>query len=124
VYQLQGGIIEYGKQAGGEHFDGTCYVFDERITVPVNVTNPKVVAHCSHCQASAERMINCANADCNTQFIVCESCLKAHQGCCTVAECTDAPRRRAFDGHGQYYRGDNSKAYLRPQPAIAEVPRA
>src|SRR5690606_17824219 len=28
VYQLHGGIIKYGKEAGGKDFDGKCYVFD------------------------------------------------------------------------------------------------
>src|SRR5690606_30945673 len=28
VYQLHGGIIKYGKEAGGKDFEGKCYVFD------------------------------------------------------------------------------------------------
>lgn len=31
VYQLQGGIIHYLEQYGGEHYHGTCFVFDDRI---------------------------------------------------------------------------------------------
>ena len=31
VYQLHGGIIKYGLEAGGENFDGKCYVFDNRL---------------------------------------------------------------------------------------------
>jgi UPF0176 protein len=30
VYQLDGGILKYFEECGGAHFDGTCYVFDER----------------------------------------------------------------------------------------------
>lgn len=33
VYQLSGGILNYFKQCGGEHFDGNCFVFDERIAL-------------------------------------------------------------------------------------------
>lgn len=30
VYQLEGGILKYFEEAGGAHFHGTCFVFDER----------------------------------------------------------------------------------------------
>ncbi|MEM8864640.1 MAG: rhodanese-like domain-containing protein [Planctomycetota bacterium] len=33
VYQLDGGILKYFEQCGGEHYDGVCFVFDERIAV-------------------------------------------------------------------------------------------
>ncbi|CAH0354417.1 sulfurtransferase [Aquabacterium sp. CECT 9606] len=30
VYQLDGGILKYFELAGGQHYQGTCFVFDER----------------------------------------------------------------------------------------------
>lgn len=33
VYQLDGGILRYFEEAGGEHFQGECFVFDERISL-------------------------------------------------------------------------------------------
>src|SRR5690606_11855382 len=33
VYQLHGGIIKYGLEAGGEDFEGKCYVFDNRVAI-------------------------------------------------------------------------------------------
>ena len=30
VFQLDGGILKYFEEAGGAHFDGNCFVFDER----------------------------------------------------------------------------------------------
>ena len=33
VYQLDGGILKYFEHCGSAHFDGTCFVFDERQTV-------------------------------------------------------------------------------------------
>ena len=33
VYQLENGILEYFQQCGNAHYDGKCYVFDERVTV-------------------------------------------------------------------------------------------
>ncbi len=33
VYQLDGGIIEYLRQTNGAHWQGNCFVFDDRITL-------------------------------------------------------------------------------------------
>jgi len=33
VYQLDGGILRYFEDAGGAHWDGECFVFDERVAV-------------------------------------------------------------------------------------------
>ena len=30
VMQLDGGILKYFEEVGGAHFDGDCFVFDER----------------------------------------------------------------------------------------------
>ncbi len=30
VYQLEGGILKYFEETGGEHYSGACFVFDER----------------------------------------------------------------------------------------------
>lgn len=33
VLQLEGGILKYFEDVGGRHFDGQCFVFDERVTL-------------------------------------------------------------------------------------------
>jgi UPF0176 protein len=33
IFQLEGGILNYFEQCGGAHFDGECFVFDERVGV-------------------------------------------------------------------------------------------
>lgn len=33
VYQLDGGILGYFAKVGGEHYSGSCFVFDERVAV-------------------------------------------------------------------------------------------
>ena len=33
VYQLEGGILDYFTHCGGTHYQGTCFVFDERSTL-------------------------------------------------------------------------------------------
>ncbi|MEM7040577.1 MAG: rhodanese-related sulfurtransferase, partial [Bacteroidota bacterium] len=111
VYQLHGGIIRYGHEVGGEDFDGACYVFDQRVVVPVNSVNPETVGHCQVCDGRTEKMINCANPDCNDHFLVCDNCAQELEGCCSTT-CMENPRRRAWDGRGYYLRGVNSKLYV------------
>lgn len=86
VAQLEGGIVTYGKdpEVQGKLFDGKCYVFDERISVPINRTEEDVViAHCHHCGVSHDRYINCPV--CNLQYVCCEDCEEEHQGFCSDA---------------------------------------
>ncbi|MFN0199988.1 MAG: rhodanese-related sulfurtransferase [Bacteroidia bacterium] len=111
VYQLHGGIVRYGKEAKGEDFEGDCYVFDQRVVVPVNQVNPKSIGHCSICGDDTSKMMNCANAECNNHVLVCEKCFHDHEGCCSTA-CMEAPRRRAFNEQGYFLRGVNSKIYV------------
>jgi predicted sulfurtransferase len=33
VYQLEGGILNYFKEVGGDHFEGECFVFDQRVAL-------------------------------------------------------------------------------------------
>ena len=33
VWQLDGGILKYFEECGGEHFDGECFVFDHRVSL-------------------------------------------------------------------------------------------
>lgn len=37
VYQLHGGILQYLKDCGGAHYEGTCFVFDNRRAVNVDL---------------------------------------------------------------------------------------
>lgn len=49
VYQLQNGILNYFKETGGAHFEGECFVFDERVTVDVNLKETQT-EQCKICQ--------------------------------------------------------------------------
>ncbi|TAF33297.1 MAG: rhodanese-related sulfurtransferase [Cytophagales bacterium] len=106
VYQLHGGIIKYGIEAGGEDFEGRCYVFDDRIAVDVNSVNPTTVSVCYHCQEPCERMINCANPSCNEHIALCETCAEQLAGACSEL-CAQAPDLRVYDGTGHYKRMSN-----------------
>jgi UPF0176 protein len=38
VYQLEGGILKYFEQAGGAHYHGSCFVFDQREALDAGLT--------------------------------------------------------------------------------------
>jgi len=115
VYQLHGGIIKYGLEEGGEDFDGKCYVFDNRVVADVNSINPTVISQCHICGTDCDRMVNCANPECNKHIPICENCAEEMEGACSE-KCKTHPRKRPYDGRGYYpkklngynpYRGIN-----------------
>jgi UPF0176 protein len=106
VYQLHGGIIKYGMEAGGEDFEGKCYVFDNRIAVEVNSVNPKVISTCHVCGTHSDRMINCANPTCNDHLAICEECGWRMEGACSEA-CQENPEKRPYNGTGYYEKNTN-----------------
>ncbi|MBM3401948.1 MAG: rhodanese-related sulfurtransferase [Bacteroidetes bacterium] len=103
VYQLHGGIIKYGKEAGGEDFEGKCYVFDNRVAVDVNTVNPKVISSCRNCGTHTTKMINCANPECNEHFTQCDACGEKLDGACSEI-CRSHPRKREYNGTGYYVK--------------------
>ena len=112
VYQLHGGIINYGLEAGGADFEGQCYVFDNRVSVPVNVVNPSVISTCFRCGTPSSRLINCASPACNNHVPLCEACGHDHNGTCADA-CKTDPALRPYTGSGYY--GKQSVGYTPEQ---------
>lgn len=74
VSQLHGGIVTYGKdpEAKGQLWDGQCYVFDNRISVPVNRVEHVIVGKDHFTGEPCERYVNCANPECNKQILCSE----------------------------------------------------
>lgn len=95
VSQLHGGIVTYGKdpEVRGEGWEGKCYVFDERIAVPINQVEDKVIANCYHCGKPHDRYVNCANPFCHKQHVCCEECEPLHKRSCST-ECMEHPANR------------------------------
>ncbi|GAB4474915.1 MAG: rhodanese-related sulfurtransferase [Thermoflexibacter sp.] len=106
VYQLHGGIIKYGLEEGGEDFEGKCYVFDNRITVDINKVNPTVISKCFVCGTTCDRMVNCANPECNNHVPICEKCGWEMEGACSPT-CKAHPEKRPYDGTGYYQKNTN-----------------
>jgi UPF0176 protein len=101
VYQLHGGIIQYGIETDGEDFEGKCYVFDNRLAISVNKKNPTVISNCYVCHTVCDRMVNCANPECNIHVPICEPCATTLAGACSAA-CQKHPNKRPYDGTGYY----------------------
>ncbi|MGX9133797.1 oxygen-dependent tRNA uridine(34) hydroxylase TrhO [Rummeliibacillus sp. JY-2-4R] len=101
VSQLHGGIVTYGKDevAKGQLWDGQCYVFDERISVPVNQVEHVIVGRDHFDGEPCERYINCANPECNKQIICSEENEDKYLGGCTH-ECRVHPRNRYIARNG------------------------
>jgi|SRR5690606_22821173 len=106
VKQLHGGIHRYGVETGGKNFEGEMYVFDNRITVPVNSVNPEIISECHHCGVKVARYVNCCNAECNKQFICCVECEEKYEGGCCV-ECQSRSRYKVNSEKVQSKAEDN-----------------
>lgn len=100
VNQLHGGIVTYGKdpEVQGELWDGQCYVFDERISVPVNRKEHVVVGKDYFDGQPCERFVNCANPECNKQILCSEENEHKYMRGCTH-ECRVSPRNMYVKEH-------------------------
>lgn len=96
VNQLHGGILTYAKEEGGEHFKGKCFVFDDRLVVPVNKRDLQPIARCEITGKPADSYINCANMECNKLFVCSEEGARIMEGCCSE-ECKESEFKRPFD---------------------------
>jgi UPF0176 protein len=96
VYQLDGGVINYGHQEGNKHWDGKLFVFDDRMAVPISEDPHSVIGECRFCAAPADHPYNCANMDCNKLYLCCDACLRSQQGCCSDT-CAEAERVRPLE---------------------------
>ncbi|MGP6149698.1 oxygen-dependent tRNA uridine(34) hydroxylase TrhO [Priestia flexa] len=101
VSQLHGGIVTYGKdpEVQGELWDGQCYVFDERISVPVNQKEHVIVGKDHFDGQPCERYVNCANPACNRKILASEENEHKYLRSCSH-ECRVNPRNRYVKEHG------------------------
>lgn len=100
VSQLDGGIATYGydENTKGKDWDGLMYVFDKRISVPVNRHQHTVVGKDYFDGSPCERYVNCANPSCNKQMLCSpENEDKYMRSCC--AACRQAANNRYVIEH-------------------------
>lgn len=85
VYQLDGGIVSYMEKYPGEHFKGSLYVFDGRVTMAFDGKGIKreVIGRCEKCGKSTENYADCTNQDCRAQMLCCEACVASDKAYCS-----------------------------------------
>jgi UPF0176 protein len=103
VFQLEGGVINYGLKEGQKHWKGKLFVFDDRLAVPISDEEVEPISQCHHCTAFSDAYYNCANMDCNELFLCCPDCAENMLGCCCDA-CQNAPRLRPYESGKQAER--------------------
>ncbi|AYC28600.1 rhodanese-related sulfurtransferase [Paenisporosarcina cavernae] len=101
VGQLHGGIHTYGTdpEVQGQLWDGKMYVFDERISVPVNRVEHVVVGKDHFDGTPCERYVNCANPACNDKILCSEENEHLYMRSCSDA-CRTHERNRYVKEHG------------------------
>ncbi len=70
IYQLDGGILKYFEECGGEHYDGDCFVFDKRVALDpeLNETDTELCYACLSALTIEEQQ--------SEQYVPGESCPK------------------------------------------------
>lgn len=101
VYQLEGGILNYGKTEGSAHWQGKLFVFDDRLAISIDGKEKAPISFCHHCSERSDTYYNCANMDCNELFLSCPTCLQERQGCCSPT-CQAAPRLRPLSEYSRH----------------------
>lgn len=72
VYQLDGGILKYFEEVGGDHYEGECFVFDHRIAVDAQL-NQTGTKQCEVCDSPVPTAWQ-NNADEYQRGMKCPSC--------------------------------------------------
>jgi UPF0176 protein len=84
VFQLNGGIIEYARQARAmsieNKFIGKNFVFDERLGERIS---DDIISVCHQCGQPCDDHTNCKNDGCHLLFIQCKACAEKYNACCS-----------------------------------------
>jgi UPF0176 protein len=76
VYQIEGGIVRYGKKYGDEgHWEGSLYTFDSRMAINFS-DKTKLLGECEKCGSATRDFRNCSTASCHSLILLCDSCAK------------------------------------------------
>lgn len=75
VYQLEGGILKYFEDVGGDHYEGECFVFDQRVGLDPALRETGA-AVCFSCQAPLT-----ADEVADPRYVEGESCPHCYRSC-------------------------------------------
>ncbi len=84
VYQIDGGIVEYGETYGDDGlWEGSLHVFDGRGGIKFSA-KAKDIGACAYCGARTSTYIDCNDPVCNKLFLICDTCQYTHCPSCTT----------------------------------------
>jgi len=76
VYQIEGGVVSYGKKYGDRsHWEGSLFTFDARLAIDFSA-KAKVIGECERCSAPTKTFFNCKTDVCFELILLCEDCSK------------------------------------------------
>src|SRR5690606_37471185 len=73
IWQLDGGILKYFEQCGGAHYDGECFVFDQRVALDAQLRETNTT-QCYACQQPVT-----AQDQQSAQYVPGQSCPSCYQ---------------------------------------------
>jgi UPF0176 protein len=73
VYQLEGGILKYFEDCGGDHYSGDCFVFDQRVAVDSQL------AETEHTQCYICQEVVSPEDQQSDRYVAGESCPRCYQ---------------------------------------------
>ena len=78
VYQLKDGIHTYMEQYPGEHFKGTLFVFDDRMTTDVvpSIPNKEIIGTCTFCNEKTENYCSDDSVRPSKKILCCADCFE------------------------------------------------
>ncbi len=64
VYQVEGGVLNYFERTGGKHWEGDCFVFDDRVEIDKQM-QPTGASFCEACQLTIppDRTCDCQSSN-------------------------------------------------------------
>jgi UPF0176 protein len=74
VYQIDGGIVQYGNKFGDtSHWEGSLYTFDGRMAVDFT-EDAKKIGECEACGDFSNLFRNCSDSSCHNLILLCDTC--------------------------------------------------
>lgn len=111
VFQLQGGIVTYGEQIGDAHWEGDCFVFDNRMMIPIGDSAKRPpVGRCEHTEIPTRHVINCLHDPCHKMILVAPEAIAADPDARLCRDC----RRQGLTSATADYVGSPSRKTVRP----------
>jgi UPF0176 protein len=89
IFQLHGGIAAYQEQFGNEHWQGECFVFDQRMTVRVEEGLVQI-GRCAHTGRETSRFVNCLHDPCHKLYILSDEAEAENPNYRLCRECLEA----------------------------------